>query len=81
MYYLFLQIEHVQIYGKLSAKTCAQLQTKKGLFFEKDSVILMTPEKLVNNEIVTSAIIDLMNRNMLHRLIIDECHCLMTYEH
>lgn len=49
-------------------------------YFSNYNVILMTPEKLVGNDNILTVMKKLMEADKSGRIIIDECHCLQTFE-
>lgn len=75
-----LQINYSKIFGKVTKKQFATIKTRKEEFFANDSVILMTPEKFSENQTIIEAMKHLRDNNMLHRIVIDECHCLLTFD-
>lgn len=50
-------------------------------FFQDVRIVPCTPEKFVENIVVLEALLSLQNRGWLGRIIVDECHCLILYEH
>lgn len=75
-----LQISYSKIFGKVSKKQFSTIKTKKEEFFANDNVILMTPEKFSENQTIIEVMKHLRDKNMIHRIVIDECHCLLTFD-